>query len=211
MDADGVGDEAGGEHNGECSANVGLLHGLALQRAPGHPGEYRAKEDGDAGDKADAGEKDPDGYERRAGTREGDGEGKEDPGGHVIDGSGGHGHAADVGGEELKLSEDAGEDGEGSDGESDAHEDEEGALASALDDGVSEDDGGADAEDEGEGDACDGDSQGPFAGATDGSKVELEADQEEEEKEADVGQRVEHRHALLGEHIVREPLAAAKR
>jgi len=60
-------------------------------------------------------------------------------------------------------------------------------------------------------DASKRDGEGLLASAADGGDVELEADEEQEEKQAEIGQRVQHRHALGWEHGVQELVAAAQR
>lgn len=115
---------------------------------------------------------------------QGNGEGEHNPGGNVVEGSGGHGGLADVGGEQFKLRQNASQHGEGSNGESNSHEDRvrsEADFVGALDNSP-EKESYSNAEDEREGYSGRRYAKRTSPISSEGRQVELKADHEKKEE-----------------------------
>lgn len=200
--ADHVRHEPRDQDSHEDAARVQLVHLLPVWRVPRHPPDGRPDDQEAQENEHCAGEHRPQRLQHVASAtvqhRQGDRE--KDPRDGVIDQCGGDGEVANVGVEEFELGEDAGEDGEGSDGEGYTDEDDEASTGCVGVAGAFEAEGAYDAE--GERDhAAGGEDDGLAAGAGDDVELELDANSEDEVDEAEIGNSLQYENATQREHV----------
>lgn len=207
VDADDAGEPGGGEDEQEGQADHGfggaVLQASVAAQDPDEAGPDAKDQEQRPADDAEEG---PEGGEAAAVVDEGDAQRQQDPADDVVADAGGEGGDADDVAEQLQLGQDAAEHGEGGDGEGGADKEAEDAEADGLGALVAlkllvQAPGDGVAEAEGQGHARERHADGGPPVVAEHAQIDLEAGQEEEDDEAEIGNVGQDGHAVGGEDV----------